>query len=61
MSREVLKGFRHVCPVCGKDFTAQSSWAYQEKRKNGGNVYYCSWKCKRMNEHGEKEKQAAGF
>lgn len=50
MRKEIMEGFRHKCPMCGKGFSAQSDWAYKMNNKKTGTVYFCSWNCKRKRE-----------
>ena len=33
MNRQPLVGYRHICPVCGKEFWALAEWRYRKKRK----------------------------
>lgn len=44
---------RH-CPVCGKEFYPNPSWAYKERDDHGRPTYYCSWKC--FNHRNDKKK-----
>ena len=53
---EPLTGYRHICPVCGKEFWGGSDWKFA-KNQRGVKIYYCSWKCKRKME--EKDGQIA--
>lgn len=39
-----LEGFRHVCPVCGKEFWGMANWAFKAGYRSKP-VYLCSWKC----------------
>ena len=54
--REPLTGYKHLCPICGKEFWGFGDWVYKKKRRIQGTTYtldyYCSWKCIR-----EKEKE----
>lgn len=49
-------GFRHVCPVCNKEFYAGAEWVYRKTirtKKSYANLYLCSWTCFRKIERGE--------
>ncbi|MBO7662910.1 MAG: hypothetical protein J6U01_06025 [Clostridia bacterium] len=52
--REPMTGYRHICPICGKEFWGSSEWKYIKKKRIQGTsytkVYYCSWKCIRIKE-----------
>lgn len=52
--REPMTGYRHICPVCGKEFWGSSEWKYVMKKRIQGTsytkIYYCSWKCIREKE-----------
>ena len=46
--RDPLSGYRHICPVCGKDFRVYAEWKYRRRSPEGrsrAKIYYCSWKC----------------
>lgn len=54
---EPLTGYRHICPVCGKEFWGCSDWKYIKIQPGPSRtkIYYCSWKCIRRTE--EKNEQ----
>lgn len=58
-SREPLQGFRHLCPICGKEFWGGSGWKFRRKKRvygtNYTTIYFCSWKCFRAEEIQEEE------
>ena len=49
---EPLTGYRHICPVCGKEFWGCSDWKYIKIQRGPAHtkIYYCSWKCVRKTE-----------
>lgn len=51
---EPMEGFKHFCPICGKEFWAQTEWIYKKSKRIRGTYYtpeyYCSWKCFRKTE-----------
>ena len=50
-SRAKLEGYKHYCPLCGKEFWAFADWQYRRKIPGIRNkVYYCSYRCKRKAE-----------
>ena len=53
-SREPLQGFRHICPICGKEFWGSSDWRYRKNKRVKGTaytkIYFCTWKCLRAAE-----------
>lgn len=56
---EPLTGYRHICPVCGKEFWGGSEWKYKKSKRAHDavytKIYFCSWKCIRKVEKGEKQ------
>ena len=49
--KQKMEGYKHYCPICGKEFWAFADWEYRLKEKGIRNkVYYCSWRCKRKRE-----------
>jgi YHS domain-containing protein len=52
---DILEGWVHKCPICGKEFWARSEYAF---KCNVGKklAYFCSWHCIRKYEK-EKEKE----
>lgn len=49
---EPLTGYRHICPVCGKEFWGSSDWKFTKIQRgpSRAKIYYCSWKCIRKTE-----------
>lgn len=56
---EPLTGYRHICPVCGKEFWGSSEWKYKKSKRAHDavytTIYFCSWKCIRKVEKAEKQ------
>lgn len=47
--KEPIGGYWHQCPVCGREFFAQSCWAFKVPDKElKTRIYICSWKCLRL-------------
>ena len=61
-SREPLAGYKHICPLCGKEFWGFADWVYKKKRRIQGTIYtwdyYCSWSCVRRIERAEETKKS---
>ena len=57
--REPLTGYRHICPVCGREFWGSSEWKYIRKKRIERTfytkIYFCSWKCVRKAEEEKKK------
>ena len=37
--------FKHICPICGKEFYALNRNYVYKNSKRGVYIYYCSWHC----------------
>ena len=53
-SKAKLEGYKHRCPICGKEFWGYADWVYRihipyVKTR----IYLCSYKCKREAETDE--------
>ena len=49
-----LTGYRHICPVCGKEFWGFADWKYiRREKETRKKIYFCSWKCVRKTEDGK--------
>ena len=58
-NKEKLEGYKHYCPLCGKEFWAFADWKYRRRVKGIKNkVYYCSYKCWRKAEEDEVQEEA---
>ncbi len=52
-----MTGFRHICPICGKEFWGGSDWQFIKPEKvTRRKIYYCSWKCVRTLEEMEAKR-----
>ena len=60
--KEKLEGYKHYCPICGKEFWAFADWQYRKRVPGKKNkIYLCSSKCKQeVEREKEKAKEAAG-
>ena len=51
---EPLTGYRHICPICGREFWGSSEWKYKKSKRAHDavytKIYFCSWKCIRKSE-----------
>ena len=57
--------YNQICPICGKPFFVTSTqWAYKKTVYSGRRydkiVYYCSWKCLRIDEKQDQGKHYDG-
>ena len=57
---QVLEGYERECPICGKKFYARPDWGYQRRASvlddpGRNDLYFCSWKCLREDEHRKKK------
>ena len=56
MKATPLEGYRHVCPICGREFWAMANWVYKVGYEHRP-VYLCSWTCLQKK---RKEKKKVG-
>lgn len=57
--------YNQICPICGKPFwVTGTQWAYKKTVYSGSRydkiVYYCSWKCLRIDEKQDQGKHYDG-
>lgn len=52
MKDVTFDAWRHICPVCKKEFYVQdaNSWVYKKHTKDGKRRYFCCYTCKRKYE-----------
>ena len=55
MKDVTFDAWRHICPVCKKEFYVQdaNSWVYKKNTKDGKRRYFCCYTCKRKYEGGK--------
>lgn len=48
---------KHKCPECGKTFECGSQWGYARRTIDGNRAYYCSYRCFRVAERKDEERE----